>query len=151
MSTHRDERTIATHQRWAARGMAMLMIALSIDLIVRSLILKQDPRQYLDIGLLWMATMLYVSIGMAASGVAPFGGKWSTTWLVILIITAVNAVVISVFLTLKGMIHTLAHFIFIMIAAGASAFAGVFLTLFILRGIYAGWERLTLGRGPREE
>jgi len=34
MSDH-DERTIATQQRWAARGMWMLSFALSIDLLVR--------------------------------------------------------------------------------------------------------------------
>jgi len=143
MSNHLDERTIATQQRWAARGMLMLSIALTIDVLVRVLILKQEPRQYLDISLIWMATMLYVSIGMTASGVEPFGGKWSKAWLVILII----AVEVPVVLTLMGMVHTLADFIadIVIAAVGASVM------LIILRGIYSVWERVTLGRGPREE
>ncbi len=143
MSTQSDERTIATHQRWAARGMAILMIALSIDLIVRSLILKQDPRQYLDSGLIWMATMLYVSIGMAASGVQLYGVKSSKHWPVILIIVAVNAVV----LTLMGGLHGQADLIGVI----ASAAGGVFVMLIIFRVVYGVWERKTLGRGPREE
>ena len=142
MSDH-DERTIATQQRWAARGMWMLSFALTIDVMVRVLILKQEPRQYLDISLIWMATMLYAAIGMTASGVAPFGGKWSKAWLPILII----AVECPVVLALMGMIHTLADLIAIIVSAAG----GAFVMLLILRGIYSVWERVTLGRGPREE
>ena len=142
MSNHSDERTIATAQRWAARGLWLLSMALSIDLVVRTLILKQQPRQYLDIGLIWMATTLYVAIGMTASGVAPFGGKWSKSWLVILII----AVEVPVVLTLMGMVHTLADFITEIVIAAT----GVFVMLLILRGIYGVWERRTLGHVPPE-
>lgn len=143
MSTHRDERIVATRQRWATHGFALWFIALTIDLIVRSLILKHDPRQYLDIWLIWMATVLYVSIGMAASGVAPFGGKWSTSWLVILIL----AVELPLLGTLTGMIHTPVAFIAGVFLTGGSAF----LSVIALRGIYRAWERRTLGRAPREE
>jgi len=143
MSNDRDERVIATRQRWAARGLLLVMVALSIDLIVRILVLKQEPRQYFDIGLIWTATMLYVSIGMTASGVAPYGGKWSQAWLAILII----AVQVPVGLTLMGMVHTWADFIADIFIAAASAFV----MLIILRGIYGVWERRTLGRVPREE
>ena len=144
MSTHHDERTIATAQRWAARGMWILSIALAIDLLVRALILKQEPWQYLDIWLIWMATMLYASIGMTASGVAPFGGERSKTWLQVLIIAAVVPVVLA----LMGTVHTLADFITVMVCAAAGAFL---MLIIILRGIYGVWERVTLGRGPREE
>ncbi|HUT75025.1 MAG TPA: DUF6773 family protein [Armatimonadota bacterium] len=143
MSNHSDERITATHQRWAARGFWFLFIALPTDLLVRVLLLKQEPRQYLDIALIWMAAMLYVGIGMTASGVAPFGGKRSKSWLVILII----AVGGPVELTLMGMVHTLADLIAIII----SGTAGAFVMLIILRVIYGVWERKALGRGPREE
>ena len=143
MSNHPDERVIATRQRWAARGLVILSIALSLDLIVRALILKQEPWQYLDIGLIWMATTGYVALGMAASGVELYEGKLSKNWLVMLII----AVEVPVVLTLMGMVHTLAAFI----AEVALAAAGAFVTLIILRGIYRVWERRTLGRGSREE
>ena len=143
MSTHHDERITATAHRWGARGMAILTMALSIDLIVRLLVLKQEPRQWLDIFLIWMGTSLYVFIGMTASGVAPYGGKWSQAWLVILII----AVQVPVVLTLMGMVHTLTDFIAHMVIAAASAFV----MLIILRGIYGVWERRTIGRVPREE
>ena len=144
MSNHSyDERTIATQQRWAARGMVILIFALATDVLVRVLILKQAPRQYLDIWLIWMAATLYAAIGMTASGVAPYGGKWSKAWLPLLII----AVECPVVLALMGMVHTLADFI----ADMAAAAAGAVVMLIILRGIYSVWERVTLGRAPREE
>ena len=80
MSNDRDERTTGTADRWKARGMAILIMALSIDLLVRTLILKQEPRQWLDIFLIWVGTSLYVCIGMSASGVAPYEGKWRKMW-----------------------------------------------------------------------
>ena len=148
MSNHSDERVIATRQRWAARGMVILSIALSIDLIVRVLIVKQDPGQYLDIGLIWMATMLYVAIGMAASGVALYGGKWVSTALLIMVIVAVtNTVVFAV----RGMVHTPAELIYTIAGGIIGGGAGAFLSLIILRAVYSVWERKTLGRGPREE
>jgi hypothetical protein len=143
MSNHSDERVVTTQQRWAARGMWIFSIALSIDLMVRLLILKQDPRQCLDISLIWMATTVYVAYGMIANGVAPYGGKWSTGLLAVLII----AVEVPVVLALMGMIHTLADLIADIVSAAASAFV----MLVILRGIYGRWERVTLGREPRED
>ena len=147
MSNHLDERTIAVQQRWGARGMLMLSIALTIDVLVRILILKQEPRQYLDISLIWVATNLYVAIGMTASGVEPLGGKWSKSWQFIVIIPIVVVVTTVVMLTLMGMIVSLAD----LIAMIVSCLAGVFLSFIVLRGIYGVWERRTLGRGPREE
>ena len=147
MSNQFDERTIAIGQRWGPRGMLMFSIALTVDVLVRILILKQEPRQYLDISLIWMATNLYVAIGMAASGVEPFGGKWSKAWSIIPVVAVTNAVV----LTLTGMVHSLADVIAIIVTGVAGAFAGTFVVLIIMRGIYSRWERVTLGRGPREE
>jgi hypothetical protein len=138
-----DERTIATQQRWAARGMWMLSFALSIDVLVRILILKQEPRQYLDIFLIWMVTMLCAAIGMTASGVAPYGGKWSAALAAILVI----AVVCPAVLVLMGMVRTPGDFIADMVGA----VVGAFVALIILRAIYSLWERVTLGRLPREE
>lgn len=143
MTTDHDERIIATADHWKARGMAMMIIALNIDLLVRMLILKQEPRQWLDIFLIWMGTSLYVFIGMTASGVAPYGGKWLLTWLVILVITVTNTVV----LTLLGGVHTRAD----LIATIVITAAGAFVVIIILRGIYSVWERVKLGRVPREE
>jgi len=143
MSNHLDERTIATQQRWAARGMWIFSIALSIDLMVRVLIVKQNPLQYLDISLIWMATTLYVAIGMTARGVQLYGGKWSKSWLVILIIVVVT----TVMLTLMGMVHGPADLIAGIVSCAASAFV----MLLILRRIYGVWERVTLGRGSHEE
>jgi hypothetical protein len=142
MSTDHDERIVATHQSWAARGWAILFIALSIDLMVRSLILKQDPRQYLDIGLIWMGTMLYVAIGMTASGVAPYGGKWWRMWPIIPLVVVVN----TVMLARMGMAQTFPD----VAASVVSATAGLSLAIVIGRGIYARWERRTLGCVPRE-
>jgi hypothetical protein len=143
MSTHRDERTTATADRWGARGLAILVIALSIDLLVRILILMQEPRQWLDVFLIWMGTSLYVFIGMTASGVAPYEGKGSKAWLAMLII----AVAIPVVLMLMGGVHMLADLIGVIAAAAA----GVFVMFIISRGIYGVWERVKLGHVPREE
>jgi hypothetical protein len=107
------------------------------------LVLKQELGQYLDIALIWMGTMLLTCLGMTASGVAPYGGKWSTSLLVVLIL----AVEIPVLLGLMGMVHTPAAFIaHTFLAAG-----GAFLAVIVLRGIYGLWERRTLGRGSGEE
>lgn len=143
MSNARDERIVTTQQRWGALGLVLVNFALVIDLLVRMFVLKQELGQYLDIALIWMGTMLFTILGMTASGVAPYGGKWSTSLLVLLIL----AVEIPVLLALMGMIHTPTAFIAQMILAAA----GVFLALVILRGIYGLWERGTLGRGSREE
>ncbi|MBN1460155.1 MAG: hypothetical protein JXA57_11510 [Armatimonadetes bacterium] len=143
MSNVHDERVVATRQRWATHGFALLFVALPADLMVRIFVLKQDPRQWLDISVIWLATILYVGIGMTASGVAPYEGKWSTSWLAIVII----AVEVPVILALMGMVPTPAAFIAYMALAAASAFLVVILS----RGVYSMWERRTLGRGPREE
>lgn len=141
MSTDNDERTVAVQQRWAAYGMWMLSIALAIDMMVRVLILKQQPRQYLDISLIWFAAILYTAIGTTASGVEPFEGKWSKAWLVILIIV----VEVEVILALKGKVHTLAD----LMTGVINSAAGAFMMLLILRGIFSMWERRTLTRRPQ--
>jgi hypothetical protein len=143
VSNHLDERITATAHRWGARGFWLLFVALPTDFLVRAFLLRQEPRQYLDIALIWMAAMLYASIGMTASGVAPYGGKWSKASLAVLII----AVEVPVVLTLMGMVHTLADFV----ADSVIAAAGAFVSLIILRGIYSVWERRALGRRAREQ
>jgi hypothetical protein len=143
MSNHSDERTTATAHLWAARGLVMLNIALPIDLLVRILLLKQEPRQWLDIGLIWMAAMVCAGIGMTASGVAPYGGKGWKMWPIIPLIVVVNTVVLARI----GMVPTLTD----VVASVVSATAGLSLVIVILRGIYSRWERRTLGRVPREE
>jgi hypothetical protein len=143
MSDIQDERTTAVAQRWGARGMMIFSFALTIDVLVRILILKQPPQQWWDISLIWITTTLYVGIGMTATGVAPYGGKWSKSWLVIVIIVVTNTVVIA----LMGMIHSLAELITIIVTGAA----GAFISIIILRGISSLWERRALGRSPREE
>ena len=143
MSEATDERIVATRQRWATHGFGILFLALPADMMVRMFVLKQGPQQWLDIFLIWMATILYVGIGMTASGVAPYGGKRSTSWLVI----AILAVEIPVILTLMGLVPTPAAFVAYM----ALAAVGAFVTIIIVRGVYHLWERRALGRGPREE
>jgi len=114
-----------------------------MDLIVRSLVLRQDPRQYLDIGLIWLATMLYTAIGMTASGVAPFGGKWWKMWPIIPLVVVVNTVTLA----RTGMLQTLTA----VVLSAVSATVGLSVIIVILRGIYGVWERRALGRAPREQ
>jgi len=143
MSKAPDERITATAQRWQARGLVMLSLALSLDLIVRTLILKQDPRLWLDIAAIWMGTSVYVVLGMTASGVDPYGGKYWKVWPIIPLVVVGNAVMLARF----GMAQTLTE----VAASVVSATAGLFVTIVVLRGIYGLWERRTLGRGSREE
>jgi len=147
MSNDRDERVIATRQRWGARGLLMMSFALIIDLLVRELILKQEPWKYLDIFLIWMATMMYVAIGMSASGVAPYEGKWRKMWPIIPTIVVTNTVV----LTLLGMVRTWTDLIFTITLGIIGAPVGTFVVYIIFRRIYSKWERVTLGRVPPEE
>jgi len=143
MSEATDERIVATRQRWATHGFGILFIALPADLMVRIFVLKQEPRQWLDIALIWMGTMFFTAIGMSASGVPPYGGKWSSSWLAI----AILAVEVPVILALMGMVPTPAAFLADMVIAALGAFVAIVL----VRGVYGLWERRTLGRGPREE
>ncbi len=138
MNTDTDERIVATRQRWATHGFALLLMALAIDLLVRMLVLTQEPRQWLDIFLIWMATALYVCIGTAASGVQLYGGKWPKQWLVILAIVATNAVVWTLMFTGHGPGG--------LIATIVGAATGASVMIIILRGIYILWERATIGR-----
>ena len=149
MSEARDERIVATRQRWATQGFGILFIALAVDLMVRSLVLRQDPRQYIDIWLIWMATVTYVSIGTTASGVEPYGGRCSKTWLVILIIAI--AAGMSALLPLLRLELTLAQLLLVIVVGGAAACAGAFLSVRLVRGVYRAWEARALGRGPTEE
>jgi len=142
MTNHGDERITATRHLWAARGWALLMLALSIDLIVRTLILSQHPGQYLDIALIWMATIVYVAIGTTASGVEMHGGRLWKMWPLIPFVVVVNIVTLA----RMGSVPT-----FTSVAAGVvSATVGFSLTIVLVRGIYARWERRTLGRRSRE-
>jgi len=141
MSKALDERTVGTTQRWWAGGLWLINLALVADLLVRRFLLKQELGQYLDIALIWLGTMLFTTLGMTASGAAPYGGKWSTSLWGVLIL----AVLIPVIGALTGMIHTPAAFIWHMVAAAAGAFVAVI----VLRGIYGLWERRTLGRSDQ--
>jgi hypothetical protein len=143
MNSHLDERTTAVAQRWASRGMLVFSAALAIDVLVRILILKQLPQQWWDISLIWMATIMYVSIGVTASGLEPYGGKWSNAWLLMLVIVVVNTTVFVLMGKMRSVIDCVAF-------VTASA-ASVAMTILILRGIYRLWERRALGRAPREE
>lgn len=122
--------------------MLILSTALVIDVLVRLLVLKQEPHQYLDVWLIWAATTLYVIIGTTASGVEPFGAR-SRSWVAI----AAGAVVANTAVAaLMGTLASLAD----LITWIAGSLAGVFLALVIMRGVYGAWERRTLGRASRE-
>jgi hypothetical protein len=147
MSMHHDERITATQQRWAATGFWLLFIALAIDVLVRELILKQEPRQWLDISLISMAAMLYVAIGTTASGVAPYGGRWWKAWPIIPLVAVLN----TVLFWRTGIVRSPVELISSITVGIIGATAGLFVALVIVGGIYAVWERKTLGHVPREE
>jgi predicted neutral ceramidase superfamily lipid hydrolase len=143
MSVETDERIIAVRQRWAARGMVILSAALSLDLMIRVLLLKQEPNQYMDIFLIWAVAVVYVTIGTTASGVEPLEGKTSRLWLLLLIIVIVNAIMMA----LMGQIRTVADLVPMVIGS----FAGFFLMYLILRSVYRMWERRTLRNETQED
>lgn len=147
MSNDRDERTTGTADRWAAHGMAILSMALCTDLIVRCLILKQEPWQWLDIFVIWMGTNAYVAIRMTASGVALYEGKWRKMWPIIPVVVVANTVTLA----LLGMVRTWTDLISTITIGIIGAATGTFVVLIILRSVYSLWERRTLGHVPREE
>jgi len=147
MSNDRDERTAATADRWLARGLVMMSFALIIDLLVRPLILKQHPWQYLDIFLIWMATWAYVAIGTSASGVAPYEGRLWKMWPIIPSVV----VAVTVTLALMGVIRMWTDLILTVTVGIIVTVVDAVVVFIILRGIHGVWERRTLGRGPREE
>lgn len=141
MNNQTDERIVATRQRWAARGFWILYLALSIDLIVRTLVLKQTPSQYLDIALIWMATMVYVSFGMVRSGVNLYPKKWSNVMLVALI-----ALQVPVVLWLTGQVNSwLQYLVYVVITAASAS-----VTMLVFQRIFRRWERKTLGQDSLE-
>jgi len=147
MSNDRDERTTATADRWLARGLVMMSFALLIDCLVRQLILKQHPWQWLDIFLIWMATMAYGAIGMTASGVAPYEGKLWKMWPIIPSVV----VAVTVTLALMGVIRMWTDLILTVTLGIIVTVVDAVVVFIILRGIYSKWERRTLGPRSREE
>jgi hypothetical protein len=139
MSIHNDERITIVRQRWAARGMTVLSIALSIDLFIRAVFIKQDPRQFIDIAIIWIVTSFFVCIGMSASGIAPFEGRRRKIWISV----GILAIEIPLILILLGMVHSLTDFITDAICAAV----GAFVTFIFMQSIYSLWEHRTLGRG----
>jgi hypothetical protein len=122
--------------------MVIVSIALAIDVIVRSLVLNQEPHQYVDISLIWMATVLYVVIGTTAGGVEPLGTR-SRAWLIVLVVALSNVAV--------SMLRDKAAPLLDLAGTAVGSLAGALLAIIILRSIYGAWERRTLGREPREE
>ncbi len=143
MDNHPDERVHATRQRWAARGMYLMTFLLNMDMLIRIWYLKQSSSQFLDIAIIWLAGIFFVSVGMYASGVQPFGGKWSKTLLILGVLVATDTVL---FVAL-GVIHSLTD----LFEAVAVQTAGALLLFVSMRGIYALWERRTLGSGSGQE
>ena len=138
MSVAHDERTVAVARLWAARGWLLLATALAIDVVVRATVLRQDPRQFLDIALIWLGTSLVAGFGMTGSGVAPYGGRWSQAGLAIALIAVVSTLVVA----LLGMVRSWTDAVSVLLAGAA----GAFVLLVVLRGIYGLWRRRTLGR-----
>jgi len=144
MDNQTDERVVATRQLWAARGFVILYFALNVDLIVRFLVLKQDPKQWMDIGLIWMATTLYVSLGMSRSGVNLSPKTMPKTNIMMVTIIGLE---IPALLWLMGMVHSWTQFLLYGAMAACSAFA---MQVF-QRRLHRRWERKTLGQEAGEE
>ncbi len=144
MNNITDERVVATRQRWHARGFLLLYFALNLDIIVRVLVLKQPPRQWMDIGLIWMATTLYVSLGMSRSGVDLYSKAKPKSNLMVLIILGLE---IPALLWLMGSVHSWMQFALYGLLAAGSAYA----MQIVLRLLHKRWEQKTLGQGTPEE
>ena len=142
VSAHPDERINAEMQRWAARGGAFLSIALGIDLIVRVFVLRQDPRFYMDIALIWLVNLFIVTIGMIRCGVPAAGVAGKLSWKTSGFLVVLIGLEIPALMWLMGDIHTLPQFLFQAALAGGAAAV----MLLIMRAIYGNWERRALGQ-----
>jgi len=140
---HYDERIAATMQRWAAAGGSFMSIALAIDILVRSFVLRQDPRLYMDIALIWLVNVFLVCIGMVRSGVPAVGvtGRWS--WRTAGLLVGLIALEVPALQWLTGDIHSIGQYLAQAALAGGSAVV----MLLVMRALYAAWERRSLGPG----
>jgi|GEM_PF-2631706 len=71
-----DERIQSTANRFGARGFFIWKLLLAISLLYRSLILKQDIREYWDIFAIFCFGIIFVSVACANKGVFDHGFKW---------------------------------------------------------------------------
>lgn len=147
LTSHPDERLNATIQRWASIGGWVARTALGIDLLVRALVLRQDARQYWDIGLIWMVAMMLSSLGMVRSGLQPVGaaGKWS--WKTSGMMVAIIALLVPAELWYLGGIGSIQAYLGSVVLAGGVAFV----MQLVMRAIYGKWERRALGPESEDE
>lgn len=146
VARHPDERIAATAQKWAAVGGIFLSIALAIDIVVRCFILRQDPKEYWDIGLIWMVNLFIVCIGQIRSGIQPVGVERRQFKISILMIVEI-AILVPALLWLLGMVHSWQIFL---LEAGLAAVSATAM-LFIMRALYGRWERREIGANSDAE
>jgi hypothetical protein len=70
-----DERIQTTINRFAAIGFFILYALMSISLCYRVLILKQHPREFWDIFVIWVIGMFFLFIAYANKGLYDHGFK----------------------------------------------------------------------------
>ncbi len=96
-----DERIQTTINRFAATGFWICYLLLTISLLYRTLILKQDIRDFWDIFAIWVIGIIFVFIAYANKGI--FEHNFKRFWLTIaIVVIAVNIMLFFI----KGQIHS---------------------------------------------
>jgi uncharacterized membrane protein len=131
----RDERIIRARNRIASRGYALWAIGFMIALLYRQFYLRQPPREYWDIALVFFSGNLYVTIASFAQGAFHESAyRKSGKWTIAGILLAVLAVMV-----VQGQIGSLLD----VVAQVASVLAGLSVFGLLSYYLYRRWEKQT--------
>lgn len=144
---HPDERIAETNRLWAARSGAFLSIALGMDIIIRALVLRQDPTLYWDIALIYLVNLFAANIGRVRSGVPAAETTGKITWKFSGLMVMIIAVEVPALLWLTGQVRSWTGYFAMAALAGASATV----MLLLMRALYCAWERRAVGSSGSEE
>lgn len=138
---HPDERIAATSLRWAAVGGSFMSIALAVDIIVRTFVLRQDPHLYMDIAAIWLVNLFLVAFGTVGSGVPAAGASERFPRCAVGLLVGLIALEVPAIMWLMGEIDSVQEYVIQAILAGS----GALVTVLLLRLLYQAWERRSLG------
>lgn len=129
----RDERIRETKNRIASRAFGIWYYLLLVNLLYRQFYLRQAPKEYWDIALIFFVGTLYVSISGFAKGAvyeSSLARYWK--WTVPIILTTILALNF-----LQGRLNTIADFLVTLL----SALIGVAFIGLVFYFLYRRWEK----------
>jgi VanZ family protein len=129
----RDERIRETKNRIASRAFGIWYYLLLVNLFYRQFYLRQAPKEYWDIALIFFAGTLYVSIAGFAKG-AVYESSLARYWKWTVPTILVTILVLNFF---QGRLNTIEDFLVTLI----SALIGVAFIGLVFYFLYRRWEK----------